>query len=33
LADELGPVGAHARKDSVDVIDGEHDATDARRIY
>jgi hypothetical protein len=29
FAYELGPVGAHARDDSVDVFDGEHDATDA----
>ena len=30
---QLGPVGAHARHDSVDVIDGEHDATDAQRVH
>jgi hypothetical protein len=26
-------VGAHARNDTVDVIDGEHDATDAQRVH
>src|SRR3954452_24619393 len=29
FADELGPVGEHARYESVDVVDGEHDATEA----
>ena len=33
FANELGPVGAHARNESVDVIDGEHDATDAQRVW
>jgi hypothetical protein len=31
LAYEFGPVGAHARDDSVDVIDSEHDATERHR--
>jgi hypothetical protein len=26
-------VGAHARNDSVDVFDGEHDATEAQRVH
>jgi hypothetical protein len=33
FANELGPVGAHARNDLVDVIDGEHDATEAQRVH
>src|SRR5437764_15338242 len=33
LADELGPVGEHARDDGVDVIDGEHNATEAQRVH
>src|SRR2546430_4229468 len=33
VAHELGPVGAQARDDSVDVIDGEHDATDAQCVH
>src|SRR5213596_576126 len=33
LAYQLGPVGEQARDDSVDVFDGEHDATDAQRVH
>src|SRR6266568_9049934 len=33
FAYQLGPVGEHARDDSVDVFDGEHDATDAQRVH
>src|SRR5215471_8939047 len=33
FADERGPVGAQARNDIVDVIDGEHDATEAQRVH
>src|SRR5438309_688916 len=33
FAYQLGPVGEQARNDSVDVIDGEHDATDAQRVH
>src|SRR5687767_8814217 len=33
FAYQLGPVGAQARDDSVDVFDGEHDATDAQRVH
>src|SRR5438445_12848230 len=33
FAYQLGPVGEQARDDSVDVFDGEHDATDAQRVH
>src|SRR3954453_4209107 len=33
FANEPGPVGEHVRNDSVDVIDGEHDAADAQRVH
>ena len=33
FAYQLSPVGAQARDDSVDVFDGEHDATDAQRVH
>ena len=33
FANELGPVRAHVRNESVDVIDGKHDATDAQRVH
>src|SRR5947207_2108463 len=33
FANELGPVGAHVRDDSVKTIDGEHDATEAQRVH
>src|SRR5207302_9134281 len=33
FAYQLGPVGEQARDDSVDVVDGEHDATDAQRVH
>lgn len=33
FADDLGPVGARARNYGVDVIDGEHDATEAERVH
>src|SRR5207253_5395354 len=32
FADELSAVGAHARHERIDVIDGEHDPTDAERV-
>src|SRR2546423_13301828 len=33
FAYQLGPVGEQAPDDSVDVFDGEHDATDAQRVH
>ena len=33
LAHEFGAMGAQARKDRLDVFDGEHDATNAQRVY
>src|SRR5439155_1018707 len=33
FAYQLGPVGEQACDDSVDVFDGEHDATDAQRVH
>ena len=33
FAYQLGAVGEQARDDSVDVFDGEHDATDAERVH
>src|SRR5213082_1007540 len=33
FAYQLGAVGEQARDDSVDVFDGEHDATDAQRVH
>ena len=33
FADDLGPVGAHARDDIVDAFDGEHHATEAQRVH
>src|SRR6266568_3286778 len=33
FAYQLGPVDEQARDDSVDVFDGEHDATDAQRVH
>src|ERR1700716_3419233 len=33
FAYQLGPVGEQARDDSIDVLDGEHDATDAQRVH
>src|SRR5205085_12200317 len=33
FAYQLRPVGEQARDDSVDVFDGEHDATDAQRVH
>src|SRR5579872_3205001 len=33
LADEFGAMGLHARNDSVDVVDGKHDATEAQRVH
>src|SRR5437764_11693549 len=33
FANELGPMGAHTGNDSVDIIDGEHDATHAQRVH
>jgi hypothetical protein len=33
IADELGPVGAQARDDVLDVVDGEHDAPDTQRVH
>src|SRR3954470_10955229 len=33
FANELGPVGAHARYHNIDFINGEHNATDAQRVY
>ncbi len=31
--DELSAMGAHAREDVLDVVDGEHDATYAQRVH
>src|SRR5438093_1652425 len=33
LADEVGAVGLQAGKDVLDVVDGEHDATDTQRVH
>src|SRR5918995_2092924 len=33
LADELGAVAKQAGKDVLEVVDGEHDATDAQRVH
>src|SRR5262245_6033682 len=33
LANELGAVGPQAGEDLVDVVDGEHDATNAQRVH
>src|SRR4051812_154442 len=33
FANEFGPMGAHARNDSVDVIDGEHHPSDTQRVH
>src|SRR5947208_17088545 len=33
LANEFGAVGAQAAKDVLNVVDGEHDATDAQRVH
>src|SRR5262249_36258470 len=33
FADELSTMGAQAREDVLDVVDGEHDTTEAQRVH